>query len=322
MKRFKSILYVSEPSVTQDAVMARAVSLAENNQANLMVVDVVPAIMAGIRMPPGGPISADLQDAVQTERRMALDSLIGPFKQRVNIETKLLMGKTFLEVIRTVLHQDHDLVVKPAENPDWVERLFGSDDMHLLRKCPCPVWLMKAEEKADYDCIVAAIDFDPAEPESAVADLNRTIVELSSSLAISDFASLHLVHAWNAPAEGLLRTWSDNPGAVLSSYVKSERQSHQAGMDIVRQGLFERIGQDAYDYLKPHFHLAQGSPAEVVPRLTQQLGADVVVMGTVARTGIPGLIIGNTAEAILDQLKCSVLAVKPTGFVSPVKLET
>ena len=51
-----------------------------------------------------------------------------------------------------------------------------------------------------------------------------------------------------------------------------------------------------------------------------RLQADLVVMGTVARTGISGLLIGNTAEAILEQVQCSVLAVKPHGFVSPVRL--
>jgi len=53
------------------------------------------------------------------------------------------MGTGFLQIIRTVLRNGHDLVIKPAENPDFIERLFGSDDMHLLRKCPCPVWLTK-----------------------------------------------------------------------------------------------------------------------------------------------------------------------------------
>jgi nucleotide-binding universal stress UspA family protein len=43
-------------------------------------------------------------------------------------------------------------------------------------------------------------------------------------------------------------------------------------------------------------------------------------MGTVARSGIPGLIMGNTAEAILTELECSVLAIKPPGFVTPVTL--
>ncbi len=46
-----------------------------------------------------------------------------------------------------------------------------------------------------------------------------------------------------------------------------------------------------------------------------------VVMGAVARTGIPGFIMGNTAETILNQIGCSVLAVKPPGFVTPVTLE-
>jgi len=46
--------------------------------------------------------------------------------------------------------------------------------------------------------------------------------------------------------------------------------------------------------------------------------ADLVVMGTVSRTGIPGLLIGNTAEVILNNLECSVLAVKPADFATPV----
>jgi nucleotide-binding universal stress UspA family protein len=55
--------------------------------------------------------------------------------------------------------------------------------------------------------------------------------------------------------------------------------------------------------------------------LSRQLEADLIVMGTVARTGIPGFIMGNTAEAILNQIDCSVLAIKPPGFVTPVTLE-
>jgi len=43
-------------------------------------------------------------------------------------------------------------------------------------------------------------------------------------------------------------------------------------------------------------------------------------MGTVARTGVPGFITGNTAESILNQLECSVLAIKPAGFVTPIEL--
>ncbi len=56
---------------------------------------------------------------------------------------------------------------------------------------------------------------------------------------------------------------------------------------------------------------------EFASTLALNLKADMVVMGTVGRGGIPGLIIGNTAEAILDQLQCSVLAMRPPGFKTP-----
>ena len=53
----------------------------------------------------------------------------------------------------------------------------------------------------------------------------------------------------------------------------------------------------------------------------KQYDIDLLVMGTVARSGIPGLVIGNTAERLLPQVPCSLLAVKPAGFESPVTLE-
>ena len=58
-----------------------------------------------------------------------------------------------------------------------------------------------------------------------------------------------------------------------------------------------------------------------MPSLARRKRVDLVVMGTVARTGVPGLFIGNTAEAILNQVQCSVLAAKPDGFVTPVQLD-
>ena len=67
-------------------------------------------------------------------------------------------------------------------------------------------------------------------------------------------------------------------------------------------------------------HLLQGDAKQAIPEVVKKLGVELVVMGTVARTGIPGFVIGNTAESILNQLECSVLALKPEGFVSPITL--
>jgi len=320
MKQFKNILYVAEASVAQRSAMARAVSLAENNQADLTVIDIVPVITAGISISPDGPISSELQRAMVDNRRKELEFLVAPYKQRLSIQIDVLVGSIFLEAIRAVLRDSYDLLIKPAENPNFIERLFGSNDMHLLRKCPCPVWLMHPEEKTNYSCIMAAVDFNLDRPDMPDQNSNQQTLEIASSLALSDCAALHIVHAWDAPAEMTLRLWSDNPEKDSMAYIESERLRHEKALNHFHEQLSNHIGAEAYDHLSPEFHLSRGAASTIIPEKARQLQADLVVMGTVARTGIAGLIIGNTAETILEQLQCSVLAVKPYGFVSPVKL--
>ena len=319
MNGFKNILYVSESTVAQEASIMRAVSLAENNQADLTVIDVVAAVTAGIGKSSGDSILNELQSATVNERREKLEALIDPYTKRLNIRLDVLIGRTFLEVIRAVLRNNHDLLIKPAENPSFIERMFGSDDMQLLRNCPCPMWLTRADEKSKYQNILAAVDFDPDMPDATEQDLNQQILGLSGSLAFSDFAALHVVHVWDAPGESMIRMWANNPKVASMDYVEGVRSGHEVAYNRLRQQLMERVGKEASNYLSPEFHLRRGAAATVIPETARQVHADLVVMGTVARTGIAGLLIGNTAEAVLEQLQCSVLAVKPPGFVSPVK---
>lgn len=318
MKTFNNILCVVAAEETYRPTLERAVSLAENNQAQLTVVDVIPRVTVDGGIPGEGPVSTDLQAAMMAEHGRTLESFVAPYQERLHIQHNVLMGTGFLEIIHTVLRNRHDLVIKPAENPHFIERLFGSDDMHLLRKCPCPVWLTKPGEKSNYSCILAAVDFSE-NLDTKHQNLNQQILELASSLALSDFAELHLVHVWEAIGEMMVRTWSNGPTASIR-YVEGERSYHQRGLDQLGKQLRGQIGVAAYDYLAPRFHLQRGAAITVIPELAKQLPADLVVMGTVARTGIAGLFIGNTAEAILEQLRCSVLAIKPVGFVSPVTL--
>lgn len=307
MKRLQKILYVTEPTVDQGSAVARAVSLAEKNQAELTILDITPPVSDKHRA----------ADAVKL-RTDSLEQLIAPYRHRLKIRLEVLIGTVFLEVIRTVLRNSHDLVIKAAENPDFLKKLFGSDDMHLLRKCPCPVWIMKTPEKPKYDCIVAAFDFDPLHPEEQ--DLNRKILEVSSSLALSEPATLHLVHAWGAFAEGTLLARSENLASAATTHIEHEHMLSQKQLFGLGEELRQSIGSEAYHLLNPRFHLPKGSPKKMIPAVAADLRADIVVMGTVARTGIAGLIIGNTAESILSQLSCAVLAIKPAGFSTPVQL--
>lgn len=323
MKQFKNILYIAEARAGQEQgnAMARAVSLAENNQANLTVMGVVPEVTAGFGMPPGGPISNKLQPFILSQKRSEMESLVAPYLERRKIRIEILVGRMFLEVIQAVLRNQFDLLIKPAENPDFLERLFGSEDMHLLRKCPCPIWLTGPNENPNYTCILAAVDFDIGSLSNTQEQgFNQHILDLASSLALSDFAELHVVHVWDAPAEMTVRSCANNPDQAGMEYVEGERICHEMAFNRLRDQLSDQLGKVSYDYLSPQFHLRRGNASTDIPVMAKQLKADLVVMGTVARIGIAGLFIGNTAETILEQLQSSVLAIKPPGFVSPIKL--
>jgi len=152
--------------------------------------------------------------------------------------------------------------------------------------------------------------------------LNHQTLEMASSLALSECAELHIVHVWLAIYEGVLRgSFMARPEDEITSYIEEVKQQHVQNMKVLMSETIDMLGQDILDYTKPKKHLIKGDPRKIIPAFAEEIKADLVVMGTVARTGLPGLFMGNTAETILNQLNCSVLAIKPQGFVTPVTLD-
>lgn len=312
-----------ESQVTGECALERAVALAENNQADLTVATVTVSAPESTVLHEGGLSSGELQSRLTDVQTQWLENLVEPLRARVDVNTLVLTGTPFLEIIRAVLRDDYDLVVKCPESPDWLDRLFSGDDMHLLRKCPCPVWMVKPETEDTYQRVLAAVDVDdnypPAELETRQA-LNEVVMEIAGSLAVSEFAELHVVHAWQATGESFMRhgaflDWSEEE---VNAYVEQVRGHHARLLDELIRNAVAKLGPDAMDYLKPQYHLLKGPARKEIPALAGRLQVDCLVMGTVARTGIRGFIMGNTAETILEQIECSVLAIKPPGFVTPV----
>ena len=327
MQRFKHILCVLEHGALSKPALDRAVALAENNQASLTVVNVAPQVPNGFRLPDSGPISVDLQSALVQEHQTQMASLLAPYRQGLDIRHKVLLGTGFLEVIREVLRNGHDLVIKCPESPSWLDRLFAGDDMHLMRKCPCPIWFIKPQAPKAYKRILAAVDVDDFYPPHELETrhlLNEQILEMSAALALSESAELHIVHAWNSMTEmvDMLAFSTKISKEQIASNIETERDQQQQRLRLLVQAIRSKssAAREALDYLKPVTHVVKGSARKEVPQIAAQLSIDCIVMGTVARTGIRGFIMGNTAETILEQIDCSVLAIKPTGFVTPVDL--
>ncbi|MGB5200988.1 MAG: universal stress protein [Sedimenticolaceae bacterium] len=308
MRRFKSILYFADGMTVSGAALERAVDLARRNQARLTLIDVIEAQDS----PPGieQQFGLDLNGLLQERRRDDLERLIAPFEERDKlVPTRVISGTPFVEVIRAVLQNGYDLVVKPARPPQGLSgRLLGSTDMHLLRKCPCPMWIERQTAYTPYRQVLAAVD--PVEPTRA--GCARLVMDLATSLAEQEGAKPSVVHAWRMYGESILSegrarlTQSD-----LEQLVDQTRFHHEESLDLLLS---------AYDMNResPGVHLIKGEPAPSIRAVAERTDADLIVMGTVGRTGIPGFFIGNTAEEVLQTAAASILAVKPEGFVSPV----
>jgi len=171
---------------------------------------------------------------------------------------------------------------------------------------------------------VASIDLPSVElTDGNEADvcLNRQIVELAASTAALQQASLDFLHAWQPYDAGVVLMWCDAPEKAEAELEQGQYQTVQIALSGFKQQVERWLTPEVCAYLKPQFSLLRGDPGQVLVEKINQLQPDLVVMGTVGRTGISGLLIGNTAETILEQLTCSVLAVKPAGFVCPIQLQ-
>ena len=294
------------------SALKRAVALAKNNRARLSVVDVVEELPRDMRVLVTSMHPADLQKLVVAERLKDLKRLSEQILNKgVKVTAKVLVGTPFLEIIREVLRNKHDLVMKTAWGGSKLkEVIFGSTAMHLMRKCPCPVWVIKATHRKKYSRIMAAVDPDPLDKKRNA--LNAKIMELATSLARTEGSELHVVHAWRLYGETLLSGRGRMRQSEVDKLVRKARKEHEGWVA-------ELVGKFAPHIPKGGIHLLKGNAEALIPALTKRRKFELIVMGTICRTGLAGFIVGNTAENILQQVNCSVLTVKPDGFVSPVK---
>lgn len=325
MQRLKNILCVVGTGSDDRCALERALTLAVSNQARLTIVEVIDEILPNTTLMERTLSPVDLQEKLVAEHQKGLQELVASFKSNIKIQTRILTGEPFWEIIRDVLRYRFDLVIKMAESGGLMDRVFGSDDMHLLRKCPCPVWLVTSESPKTYHRILAAVDVNDDYPTKELNTrhlLNVQILEMASSLALSEFAELHIVHVWKAVLESTMRgAFINRPEDEIVAYVEDERQRHQQNLNILMDETIGNLEKNTLKHINPQIHLLKGSPRSKIPVFAGEIKADLVVMGTVARTGIPGFFMGNTAETILNQLNCSVLAIKPPEFETPITLE-
>lgn len=313
MQRFNNILFVSHGVTDETEALKQAISLARNNKAELKAVIVCPDFpkeMADYKGKYESSLIEQLQASIHKTREVVKVSEVD-----VPVQIEVESGDTpAIRIIRHVIKGSHDLVIKEAE-PKASGKGFMAMDMELLRKSPCPVWLTRPISRHRGEMKVAvAIDPESMAPEGH--DLSVRLLQLANSLAASCSGVLDIVSCWNFEHEDYLRSNASMRIRVskseLDELVVKRQSAHRAALDAL-------IHESAITGCENRIQHIKGLPEQAIPDFIEKNSIDILVMGTVARTGIYSFVIGNTAENILQKLSCSLLALKPNGFVSPVK---
>ena len=230
----------------------------------------------------------------------ALEGLVErALKLSLEARLTLVRDRAWLEIVRAVQRGEADLVMVARRNQEGGSGL-GNVTKKLMRKCPCPVWVVKPEGHSEPRVFVAATDLTP---------VGNQAVELAGELATMFRGELDLVHAWPLPLAVPVLPELDVPAQSrldVEQHERAARARFEGSLASLSIGVEYRT------------HLLCGAPSIAIQEVVERREADLLVMGSVSRSGIAGLLLGNTAERLLDRVQCSILTIKPHDFVSPV----
>ncbi|MCU7929439.1 MAG: monovalent cation:proton antiporter-2 (CPA2) family protein [Candidatus Thiodiazotropha sp. (ex Codakia rugifera)] len=321
---FRDILLVMTPGIDELTTLEYAAALAEDSGAALTVAEILTEVSSSIE----GSVSSpdELEQYMKEDRRIRLDALVARLHVELDIQTKVLVGRPHEEIVREVVANERDLVLKAAEGGEGLkERLFGGHDFRLLRACPCSVLLIRKIPPKPYRhrliCAGVYQDENPGGRRDDRYAINHKILEQATWITTSQFAELHIVHAWDAYGEQDMRSGRSYLNFDADNYVAGEQQRNRLALNSCLSELRESLVSDVLPAFKPECHLVKGNHRDEITKVATKLEADLVVVGDLANSGITQLIVDSTADAIIRKLSCSVLVVKPPNFVTPIVVD-
>jgi universal stress protein E len=206
-------------------------------------------------------------------------------------------------ILAKAMDSDPTVVVKGTRYHSIADRGNLVDtDWQLMRTCVYPLWFVKSESIRENPVVVAAVD--PTHAHDKPAWLDQIIVGTAKAIAEPLEGELHLIHTYERMTDiGSVANRTFKPVKLpIDEIDKRIRAEHRQALDelAAKTGISE-----------DHTYQMPGRPCEILPTFVRSKKADLVVMGALARWGIKRMVIGSTAERVLDHLPCDVLIVRP-----------
>lgn len=306
MKLCKKIFVVLEPQQQDQPALTRAAYLAKATGASLHLFVCAYETAIGIATFISGTHRKNIIRTVVDGNQVMVNRLAAPLREEgIEITLEVVWDRHPSDAIINALHRTEcDFLMKLTTMHSRVpEVIFNHIDWNILRYARCPVLLVKTGQWDDIGQVLAAVNAAPG--DATHEQLNTLILDTAQSLARQLEFEMHLVSAYPAPP-------------VFVPIVSGARHpiNYRKKMSQMVQKNIGKLA-DSYQVNDEHIHLVEGPVEWVIPKVSREIVAEFVVLGTVARQGVGGIGLGNTAEHILDKLNCDVMVVKIADQTNP-----
>ena len=308
MEAYKNILVVVDPSTDEQKALSRAIEFASKTTTKITAFLSIYDFSYEMTTMLSSDEREAMRQTVINDRKVWIEERIKAIGASVeDIDIKVIWhNRPFEAVIDQVIDHGFDVVFKGTHEHDKLKSvIFTPTDWHLLRKCPCPLLLVKDHSWPANGNILAAVNVGSDEDEHQ--SLNKIITEEAKHLADIISANVNLVNSFPGTPVNIA---IEIPEFDASQYNDTMLQHHKDAM---------AKHADTYGIDRERTFVKEGLPEDVIESLSQELDAELVILGTIGRTGLSAALIGNTAEHVIDRLNCDVLALKPAGYVSPLQ---
>jgi universal stress protein E len=311
---FRRILLATDFSPAADVALKQAVWLARTTGAKITLAHVLPNLRSSSRTLSGAKMQMlmelmysegeefeEFEDEVRRQTYAQMHKAItSADASQLGVQCEIFQGEAIVELVHAVQAGRFDLVMAGRRgSAGWEQFFLGSTANRAIRKCPCSVWIVNEDNLRPPDVILAATDFSEASEKATKQGL------WLAKQANAEFHLLHVIDSMDVPEDVISKT---PRGSSLREEIRDEAKRHL-------DNFIDSLGIDPTAISK---HLSWGSPWKDICHLAERLGTDLIAMGTTGRSGIKGLLLGNTAEKVLSASNCGILTTKPIGFVSPI----
>lgn len=311
MAQSKKILAIIDPNADAQPALKRGAWLARSLQASLeLFICDYDQYLSGERFFDGRSLDKARKQVIAKDMAK-LHKLAQQLGDDVPISVDARWDHPLHEgIVRKVLDATPDFVVKDTHYHSALKRsIFSNTDWNLVRKCPAPLWLVKPRPLGTPTTLVASVD--PVHEHDKPAALDRRILDAGREIAAAaESARLHVFHAFDpAPAYAVSADSMAFPiSAPMADITDALKKMHEEAV--------QDLMKSYPDIPKDNIHVVEGNVRERLDALVVEIDADLVVMGAVSRGTLERLLLGSTAEQVLDRIACDLLIIKPSNFAS------